>query len=54
MVKYLAILIGSSVGGAVGWWLGAMIGPITGFALSTIGSGVGLYYSARWIKERLP
>ena len=54
MVKYLAILIGSSLGGALGWWLGAMVGQVTGYLLSLVGSAAGLYYSAKWVREHLP
>mgnify|MGYP001793023389 CR=1 FL=1 len=34
--------IGGTVGGAIGWWLGAFVGVMTAYSVSTIGSGVGL------------
>jgi hypothetical protein len=36
-------LVGATVVGAGGWWLGAHVGFMTGFMLNMIGSGVGLY-----------
>jgi hypothetical protein len=35
--------IGMSVGGAVGWWLGAYVGFMTAFFVSLLGTGIGLY-----------
>ena len=36
-------LIGATVVGAGGWWLGAHAGFMTAFMLNVVGSGVGLY-----------
>jgi hypothetical protein len=38
----------------VGWWLGARFGIMTGFIVSTVGTGVGLYFALRWWKQYLP
>lgn len=46
--------LGATVGGGVGWWLGARFGTMTAFIISTILSGVGLYYANRWASEILP
>ena len=51
MSKVLTFL-GASVGGAVGWWLGARIGMMTAFVVSTLGTGVGMY-AGRRIAARL-
>lgn len=53
MHKVIAFL-GATVGGAVGWWAVARFGTMTAFIVSTITSGVGLYYGNRWAKENLP
>jgi hypothetical protein len=46
--------LGSSVGGAIGWWLGAQIGgTMSAYLVSMVGTGVGLYYSIKWGRERL-
>jgi hypothetical protein len=36
-------LMGATVGSALGWWLGAHVGLMTAFLISTVGTGVGLY-----------
>jgi hypothetical protein len=42
-METLAGLVGATVVGAGGWWLGAHVGFMTGFMLNMVGSGVGLY-----------
>ncbi len=42
MAKILGFT-GSFVGGTVGWWLGENVGIMTAFALSMVGTGVGIY-----------
>jgi hypothetical protein len=39
--------LGASIGGAIGWWLGARVGTMTAFVLSTVGTGVGVYAGRR-------
>ena len=46
-MKYL-VLVTSNVGGALGWWLGARFGLMTGFVLSVVGLGVGIWGGRRW------
>lgn len=46
MGKLLAFL-GASIGGAVGWWLGAHLGLMTAFVLSVIGTAGGVYVGRR-------
>ena len=52
MVKTL-VLIGSTIGGAAGWWLGdALGGGIMGaFIVSMIGTGIGIYAGRRIAQE---
>jgi len=47
MEKVLGFL-GASAVGAAGWWAGERVGFMTAFLLSTVGSGIGLYYG-RWL-----
>ena len=47
MSKLLTFL-GATVGGAIGWWLGARVGTMTAFMVSTVGTGVGIY-AGRWL-----
>ena len=46
MTKLLGFL-GATVLGYVGWALGAPVGVFTAFALSMVGTGVGMYYGRR-------
>lgn len=46
--------IGMSVGGWLGWWLGAQISMFTAFMVSMVGTGIGLYYTHRAVKRLLP
>ena len=46
MSKVLTFL-GATVGGAIGWWLGARVGTMTAFMLSMVGTGVGVYAGRR-------
>lgn len=47
MGKTLA-LVGATVGGSIGWWLGAQVGLVTAFLVSTVGSGAGIYAAKRF------
>jgi hypothetical protein len=43
----LLMFVGATVGGAIGWWLGARVGIMTAFIVSMLGTGVGIY-GGRW------
>ena len=45
--------IGATVGGALGWWLGARQGVMTGYIVSTIGTGLGIYAGVRIARRYL-
>ena len=49
----LMAFVGSTVGGAVGWWAGAHVGTMTAFMFSIVGTGVGLYLGRRIASEYL-
>lgn len=46
-------LIGMSVGGWIGWALGAYVSFFTAFILSVVGTGVGLYVARRGMASLL-
>ena len=46
-MRKLMIFIGTTVGGSIGWWLGDFVGMMTVFMLSTVGTGLGMYYAIR-------
>jgi len=41
------VFLGATVGGAVGWWLGARVGFMTAFIVSVCGTGLGVYAGRR-------
>jgi hypothetical protein len=49
----LASFIGMTVGGAIGWYAGNIVGYMTAFILSCVGSGVGLYLARRAAQQYL-
>ncbi len=53
MSKLLA-LVGATLGGAVGWWLGSLIGLMTAFIISIVGTALGVYAGRRFADEYLP
>jgi len=46
MSKLLA-LVGATIGGGLGWWIGAQAGIMTAFLLSVIGTAAGVYIGRR-------
>jgi hypothetical protein len=49
-MKNICILASMTIAGAVGWWVGARIGFMTGGILSWIGSVIGVYLG--WLINR--
>ncbi|HMI16074.1 MAG TPA: hypothetical protein VK526_06910 [Bradyrhizobium sp.] len=43
----LIIFIAATIGGAIGWWLGEGFGFMTAFMVSTVFSGIGIYYGKK-------
>ena len=52
MGKVMA-LIGTTIGGGIGWWLGEPAGIMTAFICSMVGTGIGLYAASRFTREYL-
>jgi hypothetical protein len=53
-VKRILDLIGMSIGGWLGWAAGATISVFTGFIVSIVGTGVGLYAIRRLTRGIVP
>lgn len=53
-VTKVAVFIGANVGGAIGWWLGARVGVMTGFFVCVLGTAAGGYLARRWVADYLP
>jgi len=54
VMKRLLGLIGATIGSAAGWWIGSKIGFMTAFMVSTVCTGLGLYYTTRLANQYLP
>jgi len=48
---WMLYLVGSTIGGAIGWALGERFGIMTAFLLSVVGTAVGVYGANR-VKQR--
>jgi hypothetical protein len=46
--------IGMTVGGWIGWYLGALVSIFTAFVVSMVGTGLGLYAAQRVTKRLMP
>ena len=44
--------LGAFIGGTIGWYAGALVGTVTAFVLSMVGSAAGIYY-AKNLKAKL-
>ena len=50
-MEKLFVIVGTTLGSAVGWWAGAYFGMMTAFLLSIVGTGVGLYAARRLVRD---
>ncbi len=39
----LLVLVGTTIGSSIGWWIGAPLGLMTAFIMSMVGFGFGMY-----------
>ncbi|MGD2069186.1 MAG: hypothetical protein PVI57_10975 [Gemmatimonadota bacterium] len=53
-MKRLLDLVAMTVGGWLGWTLGALVSVFTAFIVSVVGMGVGLYAARRMTRRLLP
>ena len=53
-MKRLFDLIGMTVGGWIGWVVGAWVSIFTAFVVSMIGTGVALYYTRKITRQMFP
>lgn len=52
-MKGLLGFVGMNVGGALGWYLGALHSITLAVVLSAVASGLGLYYVRKWAEDYL-
>jgi hypothetical protein len=50
-MKKLVALVFSTMGSALGWWLGSYAGIMTAYMMSMLGFGIGLWAGARLARE---
>lgn len=53
-MKAIMNLAGMTLGGWIGWALGARFSFFTAFVVSMVGTGVGLYYAQKVTRALLP
>lgn len=52
-MKKILVVLGMSVGGWIGWELGAFVSTFMAFVISVIGTGLGLYLVNRFSTQYL-
>jgi hypothetical protein len=50
-MQKILVIVGLSVGGWIGWAVGAPFGMFAAFMLSAVGTGVGLYAGRRIARD---
>ena len=50
-MRKLFVLIATTIGSSLGWWLGAQVGTMTAFIVSMVGTGFGIWYGARLARK---
>jgi hypothetical protein len=53
-MKAFIVLVGASIAGGIGWWVGAAVGMWTAFVVSTVATAAGAYATRRLCDEYLP
>lgn len=51
LVKRVLVLVGTTLGSSLGWWLGSPGGLFGSFIVSMIGFGVGMYCGAQFARR---
>lgn len=53
-MKRLLNLVGMTIGGWLGWQLGALVSFFTAFIVSMVGTGLGLYAAQQALRRLMP
>jgi outer membrane lipoprotein SlyB len=53
VVSRLFAIIGSTIGGWLGWTIGARVGFMTAYTLGIVGTAAGVYYGRRFADQLL-
>lgn len=54
MAKMGVVVLVTTVTGGIGWYLGSLVGFMTAWMLSCVGTAIGIYYARKWVAEYLP
>ncbi|HSG07000.1 MAG TPA: hypothetical protein VLA36_01495, partial [Longimicrobiales bacterium] len=54
LMKSILNLMGMTIGGWIGWAMGAQVSVFTAYMVSIVGTGLGLYAAIRTTKHLLP
>jgi hypothetical protein len=49
----MLLFVACTIGGAVGWWIGSLVGTMTAFLVSLVGTAAGVYAVRRFAAEYL-
>lgn len=52
-MQRLLWIVGATIGSGIGWWIGAKVGIMTAFIVSTIGTALGVWPGFRIAREYL-
>lgn len=52
-MEKVLVVVGASLGGGVGWWIGEAGGMMTAFLLSVVGTAAGVYGARRFVRDYL-
>jgi uncharacterized protein YcfJ len=50
-MRKLCWIVGASIGGAIGWWIGGKVGIMTAYILSSAGALLGVYLGIKFSRE---
>ena len=53
-MEKIIVIVTTTILSALGWWLGAFIGIFTAFTLSMVGTGFGVYFGRKFVRDYLP
>lgn len=51
IMKTIFGLVGATIAGSIGWWIGYQVGFFTALMLSGVCSGLGMYAGRKFVKD---
>jgi len=53
-MEKIIVIVTTTILSGIGWWLGAFVGIFTAFTLSIVGTGFGVYFGRKFVRDYLP